>query len=242
MRQPSDELTGLEPFGIFDNEAERLARFFARLDGVGWARPSACAGWSVKDVLGHLAGEELYNHACLDHDVAGFAARILAAGIGGHGDYGAFNEWCVRERRGVPAEAVLVEWLAANEQTRRRMRELGSASPDATLETSVGPYPVWLQAFHYCSEFATHADDVGAPVAPHEEPGRTRWRVRVGRFALREQESPVAVETAGEGLLVRLGEASAELSAADFVTATVDRLPPGFPIDPGLRSALSCLA
>ena len=121
------------------------------------------------------------------------------------------------------------------------MRELGSA-PGRTLTTSVGAYPVWLQAFHYCSEFATHADDVGAPVAAHEEPGRTGWRAKVGRFALRERRSPVEVGAVDGGFAVRLDEVSAELAAADFVSATVDRLPPDFALDPKLRAGLVCLA
>ena len=125
MSQPSDELAGLEPFGIFDFEAERLARFFAGLDGGAWDRPSRCAGWSVKDVLGHLAGAEMYNHACLDDDVAGFFSVMQEeAGAGGPQDYGSFNEWCVRERRGTPAAVVLDEWLSASGETRWRMRDL----------------------------------------------------------------------------------------------------------------------
>ena len=57
-------LAGLNSFGIFDREAARLDHFFAGLDAAGWAQPSRCAGWSVQDVLAHLAGAELYNHAC----------------------------------------------------------------------------------------------------------------------------------------------------------------------------------
>jgi uncharacterized protein (TIGR03083 family) len=242
MSQPPVELADLEPFGIFDIEAERLARFFAGLDGGAWHRPSRCAGWSVRDVLCHLAGEELYNHACLDDDLAGFAARVTEAGVGGVGDYNAYNEWCVRQRRDTPVAVVLDEWLSANAETRRRMRELGAGSPGSTMTTSVGPYPVRLQAFHYCSEFATHADDIGAPVAAGEAPGRTGWRAKMGRFALRERKSPVEVAAADGGFRVVLGELPAELSAADFVAATVDRLPPDFPLDPKLRAALICLA
>ena len=257
MGEPADELAGLDPFGIFDIEAERLARFFASLDAVAWQRPSRCKGWSVKDVLGHLAGEELYNHACLDNDLAGLAAKVRDAGITGQGDYNAFNEWCVRERRDVPAALVLEEWLAANGETRRRMRELGR---DGTLDTAVGKYPAWLQTFHFCSEFATHADDIGAPVAAREEPGRTRWRAQVSLFALRERKSLVLVEPADGGFVVTLKDASAHkgvsapegarahesasarLPASDFVEATVDRLEPGYRLDPDLRAALVCLA
>lgn len=230
-------LAGLNSFGLFDVEADRLDHFFAGLDAAGWAQPSQCAGWSVQDVLAHLAGAELYNHACLNADLDGFRGMLRAAGIAG--GYREFNEWCVRQRRGLPAAEVLAEWREANTETRQRLTELGR---DAPLLTAAGPYPAGLQAFHCGSDYATHADDVGAPVAAAEEPGRTAWRVSVGRFALAEQNSPVKIISSDRSILVHLGSVSAELPAADFVAATVGRLPPGYPLDPTLADALCCLA
>lgn len=139
-------LAGLNPFGIYDVEAARLDGFFAQLDAAGWARPSRCAGWTVQDVLAHLAGEELYNHACLNDDLDGFRAMVRAAGIAG--GFNEFNEWCVRQRRGLPAAEVLAEWREANAETRHRMAALGR---DAPLVTAAGPYPAGLQAMHYLS-------------------------------------------------------------------------------------------
>jgi uncharacterized protein (TIGR03083 family) len=233
------ELGDLDPFGLFDAEAARLDRCFSPLDQAGWRAPSRCVGWSVRDVLAHLAGEELYNHACLDGDVAGFFARLHREGVGGSGSFGDFNQWCVRQRRPLPVEQVLAEWRAANGQTRRRMRELGR---DGLLETSTGRYPAGLQTFHYASEYATHADDVGAPVGAGEEPGRIRWRASVGRFALREQGAPVEVAATGRGVVVRVADLTAELSERDFVTATVARLPEDHALDRRVRDALACLA
>jgi hypothetical protein len=92
------------------------------------------------------------------------------------------------------------------------------------------------------SDYATHADDVGAMVSAAEEPGRTAWRASVGRFALAEQNSPVKIISSERSILVHLGSVSAELPAADFVAATVGRLPPGYPLDPTLADALCCLA
>ena len=92
-------LAGLNPFGIFDVEAARLDHFFSGLDDAGWDQPSRCPGWTVRDVLGHLAGEELYNHACLNGDLETFRAMMRAAGI--TGGYDEFNQWCVRQRRGL---------------------------------------------------------------------------------------------------------------------------------------------
>jgi uncharacterized protein (TIGR03083 family) len=231
-----DLLKEFEPFDIFDAEAARLDRFFSGLDDEAWRRPSRCEGWSVRDVLAHLAGEELYNHACLDGNVQGLLARLAREGVNGFHD---FNEWSVRQRRDRPVEEVLEEWRTQNGETRRRMRELGR---DAPIDTMAGPYPAGLQAFHYCSEYATHADDVGVPVAEDELDGRTLWRVAVGRFAMAEQGTDVQVEQTGEQLWVYSGGIEASLPYGEFVEATVGRLPEGHGLDPRLAAKLRCLA
>jgi uncharacterized protein (TIGR03083 family) len=79
-------LSELDPFDIFDTEASRLDRFFAGLGDEEWNRPSRCQGWSVRDVLAHLAGEELYNHACLDGDLGRLRMTLERAvnQCGGH--------------------------------------------------------------------------------------------------------------------------------------------------------------
>ncbi|MER6505521.1 maleylpyruvate isomerase family mycothiol-dependent enzyme [Nonomuraea sp. NPDC001636] len=228
-------LRDFDPFDIFDTEAARLDRFFDGLDEAGWARPSRCAGWSVRDVLAHLAGEEAYNHACLDGTVQELLTRVAAEGVTGFND---FNEWSVRQRRDLPVEEVLQEWRTKNGETRERMRALG---PDALIDTTAGPYPVGLQTFHYDSEYATHADDVGAPVAQEEIDDRTFWRVAVGRFVLAEQGSRAQVEQTAEQIWVSVDQGSASLSYPEFVEATVGRLPTDG-LDPRVAAALRCLA
>jgi uncharacterized protein (TIGR03083 family) len=235
--ESKDPLADLDPFTIFDVEAARLDHHFSRLDEEGWDRPSRCEGWSVRDVLGHLAGEELYNHACLDGDLEGFFAMLGREGAAG--GFNGFNEWCVRRRRGVPVGEVLEEWRRANGETRERMRSQGR---EAELQTSAGPYPMGLQTFHYASEYATHADDVGVPVSDDEAGERTRWRARVGAFVLGEQGSGVQVGLTADGVSVRADGRSEELPAEVFVEATVGRLPDDHPLDRRLKTALRCLA
>ncbi|MBG0830451.1 maleylpyruvate isomerase family mycothiol-dependent enzyme [Planomonospora sp. ID67723] len=245
MNEKSDILSHINPFDLFDTEAERLDRHFSRLGAEDWNRPSRCAGWSVRDVLAHLAGEEMYNHACLDDDIDGFFARLEHEGI--QGGVAGFNDWCVRRRRNRPVEDVLAEWRQGNGETRRRMRALGR---DALLPTSAGPYPVGLQAFHYASEYATHADDVGAPVGAGEFDRRIWWRAEVGVFALAEQHPEVQVEVTAERIWVCARGTSAQVPAPVFVEATVGRLPAGHPLDRmlddgldhELRAELRCLA
>ncbi|MBX6169563.1 MAG: maleylpyruvate isomerase family mycothiol-dependent enzyme [Thermobispora bispora] len=237
MTSARDELAGLDPFDIFDTEAARLDRFFSSLDENGWNRPSRCDGWKVRDVLAHLAGEELYNHACLDDDIDGFFEMLDREGV--RGGFDGFNEWCVRKRQSLPVEQVLDEWRARNGETRARMRALGR---DAMLHTSAGPYPAGLQTFHYDSEYATHADDVRAPVTPDEAGDRTDWRVRVGMFVLEEQGRAVHAERACGRVRVRVDDLTADLYPEEFVEATIGRLPAGHPLDPRIRDALRCLA
>lgn len=235
--ESKDPLLGLDPFDIFDAEAERLDRYFSGLGAEDWNRPSRASGWSVRDVLGHLAGEELYNHACLDGDIDGFSAMLRREGVGGGFD--GFNEWCVERRRGLPVEEVLQEWRRENGDTRERMRALGYEAP---LQTFAGPYPVGLQTFHYASEYATHADDVGAPVAEEEAAERARWRARVGVFVLAEQDSKAQVELADDEVRVHADGVSERLPVPVFVEATVGRLPDDHPLDRRLKAALRCLA
>ena len=232
------DLTGYESFDIFDAEAARLDRFFGALDGDAWLQPSRCAGWSVRDVLAHLAGEEAYNHACLNGDLDGFFAWLRREGVAWEG-FGDFNQWCVSARQHVPVGGVLAEWRTANSETRHRMRQLGR---DGILQTSAGPYPAGLQAFHYGSELATHSDDVGVPIGQAEDAPRTRWRAVFGAFALAEQDRSVTVDVADGTIRVSYQGQDAELSPNDFVEATVCRLADGAAVPARLRTVLCCLA
>lgn len=229
-------LREFNPYDIFDTEAARLDWHFQGLDEAGWNRPSRCAGWSVRDVLAHLAGEEAYNHACLDGTVQELLTRVAAEGVTGFND---FNEWTVSQRRDLPVEEVLQEWRTKNGATRERMRALG---PDSLIDTMAGPYPAGRQTFHYDSEYATHADDVGAPVSEREIDHRTLWRIAVGRFVLAEQGSKVQVEQTAEQIWVSVDGTNTALSYPEFVEATVGRLPADHGVDPRVESVLRCLA
>lgn len=232
----SEPLSGLDSFDLLDAEAADLDRYLADLPADNWVRPSRCAGWRVRDVLAHLAGEELYNHACLDDDLAGFSARLSRAGVGG---LAGFNDWCVAQRRDLPVADVLAEWRDASGRTRRELRARGA---EAMLPTQAGPYPVGLQAFHLASETATHADDMHEPTAGAEEPKRSNWRARFGWYALREAGADVRVTERDGRYLVSTGDAQAQLSEGEFVEATVDRLATDHPLPAPLRRALVCLA
>lgn len=204
------DLEGLDPIELLEQEAARLDAFFSRLTDPEWERPSACEGWSVRDVLGHLAASEEYNHACLHDDLGALFARFAERGIS---DVHGFNAAGVDDRRGRPTAEVLVEWRRDVATTRAGLAALG----DGSISTSVGPYPARWQAFHLAAELATHADDIGVPVTPEEGPRRTAWRARVVRFMLREARPDLDVDaiTLDDAALVRVANGRARPGDCD---------------------------
>jgi uncharacterized protein (TIGR03083 family) len=228
-------LDDLDPFDLLDVESARLDAYLSWLPAETWAAPTRCAGWSVRDLLGHLATLEEYNRACLDDTVGALVARAYEEGVA---DMDSFNAWGVKSRAGVPAGAVLAQWRTDNVSYRRRARDRGR---HGWLTTAAGAYPVGLQVFYVASEYATHADDLEAPVGPDEEAARVAWRARFTRFALEEYERPVRVAWRdGQNLVQAAGE-EVVLSDARLVEAAVGRVS-RHEVPPRILAALTCLA
>jgi uncharacterized protein (TIGR03083 family) len=230
------ELRDLDPFNLLDAEARRVDGFFAGLHGEDWLRPTRCEGWRRREMLGHLAASEEYNHATIDDTLPTLMERAKAAGAEG---LDAFNAWGVRERAGRPIDDVLAEWRTANARTRHGLRDL---SWDGTLSTFVGPYPAGLQAFHLAMELAIHADDMSVPVADGERQLRGTWQVRFARFTLREYGREVTIEVDGDSNLVRGAGAEVVLDDERLIDACSARLPSDYPLAQPLRDLLRVFA
>lgn len=224
-------LDGLDPFDLLDREADRVHHLFT--SEPDWSRPSRCAGWTVRDMLGHLTGLEDYTRANLDHTVGDLLQVALEAGIS---DLGTYNDWQIRQYAGVPTDELVGEWRAAQVANRLALRERGRSG---SVDTLVGDYPSWLQTFHFAVEYATHGDDIYVPVPEEERRERAGWRATFGRFVLQELDRPVTVTVGDEGVVVESERGRTELSAEDFVEATVGRLPDTHPLEAPLRELLS---
>jgi uncharacterized protein (TIGR03083 family) len=226
-------LAGLNPFDLLDAESSRVERFFAACTDADWRRPTRCAEWNVRDMLGHLTFVEDYNQAGLD----GTVKRLIAAS--GASDLDAINAWGVAQRANMSTAYVLAEWRRLNAAYRREMRARGT---DGTIDTMVGTYPSWQQAFYLANEYATHADDMGVPLEAAEAAQRLAWRVRFTRYAVQEYARPVTIVRAGATNVVTGATDSAELTDAELVDAGVARLPADHPLPDSLRQALGCMA
>src|SRR5262245_60936168 len=88
------DLEEIDPYAIMATEEARLDDYFSHLAGDDWQRPTRCAGWSVRDVLAHMAASETYNRACLDGTVSDVLAEIGAKGAT---DLASANEIGIRE-------------------------------------------------------------------------------------------------------------------------------------------------
>jgi uncharacterized protein (TIGR03083 family) len=228
------ELAGLDPFALLDDEAGRLDAFLSGLGGSGWQRASRCAGWTVRDVLGHLAAGEDYHRACLDGTVAAFLASFAGRGAT---DLDSVNALGVAGYAALSPEQVLARWRAASAGNRRRFRERG----DGVVDTSVGDYPCRWQAFHVAAELATHADDIGVPVTHDEHGQRTAWRARYSRFALAEAKPRLEIRHASGRTTVTDGPAIAEIDDEELIEAVMGRLDQSSGFSAALRALLSMM-
>ncbi len=166
----------------------------------------------MKDVVAHLSTDEVYNQACLDHTLD----RLPSASGGLTG----WNARGVRVRRGMPPLEVLQEWEARQERVRRAWGALGL---DARIETSVGPYPLRLEAWHLAREYAIHADDIEVPMTARERRAQLRWRVAFGLFAAQEEGEAVDAEVERDHVRLRRGGQWYDLDFETFIAYLTDR-------------------
>jgi uncharacterized protein (TIGR03083 family) len=202
------DVQAADPFPHYDAEVGRMREHLRGLDVAGWSAASHCEGWSVRDVLAHLAAGEAYNQACLDGTLPD---------VGFSGGIDAWNARAVAERRARTPGEVLEEWAERQADVRERWGRLGA---DTRIPTSVGPYPLRLQVWHLAQEYATHADDIGVPVPNQEREARVRWRCAFGLFALDEEGRPRRARMAEGGVVLEGGH---ELDLESFLALLTER-------------------
>ncbi|MGH9274197.1 MAG: maleylpyruvate isomerase N-terminal domain-containing protein [Acidimicrobiales bacterium] len=214
---PSDaELAGLDPVDLMDQEAARIEAHLAGLSAGELLRQSRCDGWTVRDVLAHLAATERYHHACLDGQVQALIEELVGRGAT---DLDAFNALGIADVSTIPDDELLRQWSRDDAETRRRFRERG----DGEVDSSVGPYSARWQAFHLAGELAIHADDIFVPVPETDRAARLDWRVRFSRFSLEESKPELTTEAAGGRTRVVGGGQEVELDDELFVEAVAGR-------------------
>ena len=177
-----------------------LDGILAGLDDAGWARPSACEGWSVADVVVHLTQSD-------DGAVASVEGRLPEAGMtmtrSGEHNVDDWAETMVHEARGTPPAEVLERWRSVT----AAMREaFARCDPSARVPWVTGRLSARTLATTRLSECWIHTGDVDAAFGrpPSAPPGirhiaRLAWRTLPYAFAEagRDLAGPVAFELTG---------------------------------------------
>jgi len=224
---------------IFDDleaEQEQLRAVLAGLTEDQWLAPSAAAGWSVADVMLHLAQTE----EAVTASAAGRPAPAEQRGATGVDEWA--NQW-VQSERAAPAE-VLARW---DEARHGAVAALRSADPGQPLPRVGPPLKPATLATTRLAEHWAHALDIAGPLGvPYPDTGRLRnvaWlahRTLPYAFAVAREEMPGPVFcdlTGPDGTPWPLGPADAESvisgPASAFCRVAARRLAPG---DSGLTT------
>jgi uncharacterized protein (TIGR03084 family) len=141
---------------IFDDleaEQDRLEKILAGLDGARWAAPSAAAGWSVTDVVLHLAQTE-------EAVVASTGGAVLRPGRGSGATVDQIADDLVRAQRAEPA-VVFERWREAR---RAAVRALRAADPGQPLSWVEAPMKPATMATTRLAEHWAHGLDITGPL------------------------------------------------------------------------------
>ena len=187
---------------ILEALADQQAELTALIDAAapsGWALPSACAGWSVADVVLHLAQTNEMATASARGDLPAALAR-LGAGLPPAADIDDGAALMVANERGAPATALRERWVASCDELRS---SLAAHDPADRLLWVAGDLAARSLATTRLAETWIHTGDVaeglGRPVAPTDRlwhVARLAWRTIPYAFsrAGRPTPGPVAFE------------------------------------------------
>lgn len=141
---------------LFAPMRDELLKILSRLQPSQWALPTACEGWTVKDITLHLLGDDI-----------GLLSRRRDAFTHLQADFGSFDElvafinlqndiWLRAARRMSPY--VLLELLAVTgegvEEWVRGLEPFGTGAPVDWVQS--GASPQWMEIAREYTEYWTH--------------------------------------------------------------------------------------
>jgi uncharacterized protein (TIGR03083 family) len=151
---PGDQLAPMA------RQRRRLARTLDSLTAREWEAPSRCAGWSVRDVVAHLAGVNPFWSLSIAEGLAGRPTRYLTGF-----DPVATPAQMVEAERFRPADEVLAAFVATNEALLGQLAGLTDERWSSPAEAPPGHLPIRLVASHALWDAWVHERDVCAPLA-----------------------------------------------------------------------------
>jgi uncharacterized protein (TIGR03084 family) len=188
--------------------ADEQAALSGLLGGLGpddWLRPSRCEGWSVADVVLHLAQTDELAIGSATGEYEAVLGR-LTAGLAVAGSVDDSVAAMVARERGAPAAALFDRWSAT---AARLLATFGAGDMSARVRWVAGVLSLRTLAATRLSETWIHSGDIAEAVGVVQPPTeRLRWIARLAwrtlpyafTSARRELHGPVAFRlTAPDG-------------------------------------------
>jgi uncharacterized protein (TIGR03084 family) len=176
-----------------------LAGLIEGLDAVGWQRPTRCDGWTVADVVLHLAQtDELALASARGRFAAGL--DVLAGGLEPRGNVDDGAAAMVARDRGMPGEQVGGRWRAG---AKALDETLAASDPHRRVRWVSGELSTHTLATTRLAECWIHTGDVAEALGVVQEPtdrlqhiARLAWRTLPYAFARadRRLSGPVAFD------------------------------------------------
>jgi uncharacterized protein (TIGR03084 family) len=177
----------------------QLATLLDPLDDAGWRRPTRCEGWSVADVVLHLAQtDELALASAQDRFAE--SLDVLAGGLTGQATVDDGAAALVARERGMPNSALLERWRTAAGSLRDA---LAAGDPRRRVTWVAGQLSTKTLATTRLAECWIHTGDVAEAIGIVQEPtdrlvhvARLAWRTLPYAFQRdgREMSGPVAFD------------------------------------------------
>lgn len=191
-----------EMIAALGEQQDELSHLLAEVDDAGWQRPSRCAGWTVADVVLHLAQT---NELAVGSARGRFfeAVEELSFGTRGATSVDDAAAVTVDRDRGGPPQVIHDRWLASVDALREALL---ATDPHERVTWVAGELSVLTLTTTRLAETWIHTGDVASAFgnAPESQRrlrhiARLAWRTLPYAFAQagRELRGPVAFELTG---------------------------------------------
>lgn len=140
-------------------QRRRLEATLRDLPEADWHRPSRCEGWTVQDVVAHLAGTNGFWAVSIGAGLAGQPTEFLATF-----DPVATPAQMVHDRQGAPVAATLAELAASGAALEAAVSALDEAGWSTLAEAPPGHLPIRLVADHALWDCWVHERDILLPL------------------------------------------------------------------------------
>jgi uncharacterized protein (TIGR03083 family) len=149
-----------DPYDAFARQRARLAATLAGLTGAEWSSPSRCDGWTVQDVIEHLAGVNSFWALSLESGLRNQPTQLLASF-----DPVSVPAAMVDAARGAPSSATLDRFVTTNEVLTDIVGSLTSADWSRHAEAPPGHLAIRAVVAHALWDSWIHERDVLVPLS-----------------------------------------------------------------------------